>query len=376
MEVVFWVSVGFVVYAYVGYPLALKALSGFRDRPVRKGDITPTVSFIIAAHNEEKRIREKLQNTLGQNYPAEKIEIIVASDGSTDRTNAIVRSYERRSRIRLVATMTRRGKEAAQKRALDEASGDIVVFSDVATMLSEDGVSNIVRNFHDPTVGCVSSMDRVIGQDGQLCAEGVYVTYEMLLRRLETRVNTLVGLSGSFFAARRAICGNWRSDLQSDFSTLLNAVKNGMRGILDDESVGYYRNLVDERREYERKTRTVLRGIAVFMESLALLNPLRYGLFSWQLFSHKLCRWLVPFFMMFVFISNVFVFSSSALYRYSLLLQIGFYVLGLSALWLTPKLSLLRVPCFFLLANASILEAWYRYCRGDRIMGWRPSERY
>src|SRR5207237_574609 len=154
-EIVFWCSIALVGYAYFGYPFALAVLSMFRNRPVMKSDVGLRVSFIITAHNEQPRIREKIANTLAQDYPAEALEIIVASDCSTDATDEIVQEYS--DRVRLVRSSERRGKEAAQKAAIDGASGDILVFSDVATALAPDGVSSIVRNFADPTVGCVSS---------------------------------------------------------------------------------------------------------------------------------------------------------------------------------------------------------------------------
>lgn len=373
---VFWLSVLFVVYAYVGYPLALKVLSRIRSRPVRKGDIFPTVSFIITAYNEERRIRDKIENTLKLVYPREKLEIIVASDCSSDRTDEIVMLFESRG-VRLVRTARRGGKEAAQRAAVAASWGEILVFSDVATAVAADGVARIVRNFHDPTVGCVSSVDRFIDAEGRVSGEGAYVRYEMFLRGLESRVNSLVGLSGSFFAARRSVCREWAADLQSDFNTLLNAVKAGLRGVSDPEAVGYYGNLTDERKEFDRKVRTVLRGIAVFVRSRALLNPLRYGLFSWQLLSHKLCRWLVPFAMIAALVSNAFLAPRSAFYLALLCLQVAFYVVALAGLWLEsfPGSRLIKLPSFLLLVNLSILEAWYRYLKGERLVKWDPSMR-
>jgi cellulose synthase/poly-beta-1,6-N-acetylglucosamine synthase-like glycosyltransferase len=291
-ELIFWLSVGLVFYAYAGYPCALAALSLFRSREVRKDDIRPSVSFIVAAHNEEGRLYEKLANTLAQDYPAHLLEIIVSSDCSTDRTDEIALAFG--DRVRLLRAHERRGKEAAQQLAVAAATGQILVFSDVATALAPDGISRIVRNFADATVGCVSSVDRFVDADGRTSGEGAYVKYEMWLRGLESRVNCLVGLSGSFFAARREACRNWAADRQSDFNTLLNVVDMKLRGVSDPESIGCYRNITDDRREFERKVRTVVRGLSVLDGRLRMLNPFRYGLFSWQLASHKLCRWFVP----------------------------------------------------------------------------------
>src|SRR2546425_1584838 len=224
LEIVFWMSVGLVANAYLGYALLLWGLSLFRSRRVSKADITPSGTLIITAYNEQSRIADKLENTLKLTYPVSRLKVVVASDCSSDRTDEIVKSYGDRG-IQLVRASVRKGKEAAQKLAVEVAKGEIFVFSDVATILPEHAVSNIVKNFHDSTVGCVSSVDRFVDQDGRVSGEGAYVRYEMFLRLLEPRVNSLVGLSGSVFAARREVCkGKWSDDLQRDRkSTRLNS---------------------------------------------------------------------------------------------------------------------------------------------------------
>jgi len=253
-----------------------------------------------------------------------------------------------------------------------------LVFSDVATILPEQAVLMIVKNFHDATVGCVSSVDRFVDQGGRVSGEGAYVRYEMFLRSLETRVNSLVGLSGSFFAARKEVCdGAWPDDLQSDFNTVLNSVRMGLRGVSDPDSVGYYKNIADERKEFDRKVRTVLRGISVFMRSLALANPLRYPLFAWQMLSHKLCRWLVPFAMMTAFASNAVLAFSSSWYAALFAAQVLFYFGALGGILWKPllRLPVIKLSSFFLLVNASIFQAWIRYWSGERLIAWEPSKR-
>ena len=375
-EILFWLAFVLIFYAYFGYPTLLLFLTLLKNRVDEKGDIKPNVSFVITAYNEENQIKDKIENTLKQNYPNDRLEIIIASDCSNDMTDDIVKSYQSRG-LKLVRAPERIGKENAQKYALDAATGEIFIFSDVATVLNPNGVSNIVRNFNDPTVGCVSSVDKFIDKDGKISGEGAYVKYEMLLRDLETKVNSLVSLSGSFFAARREVCKNWAVDLQSDFNTLLNSVKKGLRGVSDPESIGYYTNIANERKEFDRKVRTVLRGISVFMKSLSVLNPLKYGLFSWQLFSHKMCRWLVPFGMILAFVSNAFLISYSTFYLYVFILQFVFYGFALAGIGLRffSSNSLLNIPSFFVLVNLSILSAWYRYFKGERMVRWEPSKR-
>jgi glycosyltransferase involved in cell wall biosynthesis len=370
-EWIFWGAVALILYAWIGYPLMLMAMAPVAGRRVAKRTTTPAATFIITAYNEEDRLRAKLENTLAQDYPASLLEIIVASDCSTDRTDDIAREYT--GRVRLVRASERGGKEAAQRLALDTASGEVIVFSDVATALAPTGVSSIVANFADPTVGCVSSIDRFVDAEGRVSGEGAYVRYEMWLRALETRVRSLVGLSGSFFAARRAVCGKWSADRQSDFSTALNAVDLGLRAVLDPATAGYYRNIADDARELQRKTRTVVRGLGVLARNARMLNPLRYGVFAWQLASHKLCRWLVPMAMIAAIVSNALVLQHSPVYRAAFGAQLAFYAAAALGVW--TGAGALRIPSFLMVSNAAILIAWWRFARGERMTSWTPSRR-
>jgi len=386
MEFLFWFSVFMIVYAYFGYLLCLFVISLFKKSKNRENEFFknynpdfPAVTLIITAYNEEERIKEKIDGSLLQDYPKDKYEIIVASDCSSDNTDEIVKSYK--GEVKLVRAPERKGKENAQKYAVETAAGEIFVFSDVATILEPTAISSIVRNFSDPSIGCVSSEDRFIDPDGSISGEGTYVKYEMLLRKLESRVNTLVGLSGSFFAARREVCKNWSTELQSDFNTLLNSVRRGLRGFSDPKSIGFYKNLADEKKEYNRKVRTILRGISVMMRNLSLLNPFKYGLFGWQLFSHKICRWLVPFFLIFLFISNLFIIYDSFFYLLTFGLQVIFYLMTYIYYQEVKEgknrvlKKIMRIPYFFVTVNLSILDAWWRYVRGERATFWEPSKR-
>jgi len=379
MEFVFWFSLVMIGYAYFGYPLLLALLFLWQWKPVGRDEACrPFVSLIVTVHNEQDRIQEKIDNTLALTYPAEKREILFASDASTDRTEEIIRACPG---VRLVRSPERRGKEFAQKCAVDQAAGEILVFSDVATMLEPDGLENIVASFADPGVGCVSSEDRLISTAGGISGEGVYVRYEMFLRKLESGVGSLVGLSGSFFAARREICLDWAVDLPSDFNTLFNTVKQGLRGICDPRSRGWYADIADEKKEFDRKVRTVVRGMSAFWRHPGFLNPVRYGIFAWQLFSHKLCRWLVPFFLLAALAANAFLAGGSLFYGGLLSLQIAFYLLA--ALYFFqgagrgpfPLSPLLKFPGYFLSVNGAIFMAWIKFLRGDRAVFWNPSRR-
>jgi cellulose synthase/poly-beta-1,6-N-acetylglucosamine synthase-like glycosyltransferase len=376
MKIIFFGSIILIFFAYCGYPLSLYLLGLRKRRIVEKDTKIFDITMIIAAYNEEKRIKEKLQNTLELDYPQDKMQIIVTSDGSVDKTNEIVAGFQSKG-IELLPLKERKGKENAQKEAVKLARGEILVFTDVATRLLPEGLKEIVFNFADRTVGCVSSVDQLIGRDGQPSGEGTYLKYEMWLRKLETEVKSLVGLSGSFFAARKEVCRDFSSEMQSDFRTVFNSIKMGLRAISDPDSIGYYQDISDGKKEFDRKVRTVLRGFTVFFQNTDLLNFYKYGLFSYQLICHKLLRWLVPGFLLVAFISNLLLISVSIWYFIIFLCQMGFY--GLAALGhkqaVKSKNPFIKIPVYFITVNAAILIAWWRFLRGQRMVMWTPSER-
>jgi len=372
--VVFILSFFMVFYAYLGYPLSLMLLRVFRKNGKIRRRLDAPVTLIITVYNEEKRIKGKIENTLKLDYPAGKLQVLVASDGSTDATNDIVRSYEVQG-VELFEVVNRGGKENAQKEAVLHAMGEIIIFSDVATILEPQGLIEIVSNFADPSIGCVSSEDRLIGQDGKPSGEGFYVRYEMWLRRLESQVNSIVGLSGSFFSARKEVCQDFSGNVQSDFRTLLNSMKLGLRGVSDQKAIGSYLNIADEKQEFDRKVRTVLRGLTVFFKHLEFLNVFQYGLFSYQFFCHKLLRWLVPVFLVAALVSNVILAFTSVFFLFLLVGQFLFYGIGVYG-WVTQSLSgVLKIPMFFMVVNVAIAVAWWKYLTGKRVVLWEPSTR-
>jgi cellulose synthase/poly-beta-1,6-N-acetylglucosamine synthase-like glycosyltransferase len=376
MEYLFWGSILLIAHAYFGYPLSLWLLAKRRENKVAKVPFQPPLTLIITACNEERRIREKLENTLTLDYPKELLQVVIASDGSTDATNSIVQEYAAHG-FELLALPERGGKENAQKVAVSHATGEVIVFSDVATRIEPHGLQAIAASFADPTVGCVSSVDKVLGRDGQPCGEGAYVRYEMWLRELESKVSSLVGLSGSFFAARKEVCQDFSGDMQSDFRTVLNSMKLGLRGVSDPEAIGYYPDVADNKKEFERKVRTVLRGHTVFFRNLEFLNFGRYGLFSYQYFCHKLLRWLVPFFLLSALLANLLLAVGSSFYLLILLLHGAFYGIALYG-WFKPvaaERTIVKIPLYFLTVNAAILVSWFRYFSGNRMVMWTPSQR-
>jgi Glycosyl transferase family 2 len=335
---------------------------------------SPRVTHIIACRNEEGRIRTKLENALAIRYPI--LETIVASDASDDRSDAIVAEYSNRG-VRLIRSPERRGKEFAQKLAVGQATGDIIVFSDAGTNTPPESIEEFVEAFADPTVGAVSSEDSFVSDDGNVVGEGAYVRYEMWLRREESRVNSLIGLSGSFFGVRRPVALLLDETIPSDFASGINTYRLGYRAITEPRIRGVYRDIKDPRNEFGRKVRTALRGMAALARIPEVLNPGRYGLFAWQVWSHKVMRWLVPWFMLGLIVSTAVLARHSLEFRAFLSAQLIVYVVAMIGHLLpaTRRVAVIRLTCYFFQANAALLVAAIRFLWGHRVVTWNPSVR-
>jgi cellulose synthase/poly-beta-1,6-N-acetylglucosamine synthase-like glycosyltransferase len=374
LRVLFWIAVAGCVYSYAVYP-ALLALLPVRRRETRPNAGSPlSVSLIIACRNEQARLRHKLDNALAVDYPS--MEIIVASDASDDASDDIVREYETRG-IRLVRSPTRRGKEFAQGLAIAETSGDVIVFSDAGTDLPADSIRAMVENFDDPTVGAVSSEDRFISEDGKVAGEGAYVRYEMWLRRLESQRAGLVGLSGSFFGVRRSIVRDWNASIPSDFACAMHAVRAGMRAVADPRVVGVYRDIKDPSKEFARKVRTAIRGMTAVAVMREVLNPIKYGAFAFQVWGHKIMRWLVPWFMVLLLAVSAFLAREQSWYAAALALQLLGYGTALVGALLPAarRFALVKLAYFFVQVNLALARASLEFLGGRRIVQWEPSAR-
>ena len=376
----FWTFLILACYSYLGYPVLLATLRRLRRRrpwsDTRATEGLPRVTLIITAHNEEARVRDKLENALAIDYPPDRLQCIVASDCSTDATEDLVREYASRG-VLLVCSKERLGKENAQRCALGVATGDIVVFSDVATRIPSDALRSMAGYFDDPGVGAVSSEDRFLGADGVASGEGAYVRYEMWLRRMESDLAGLVGLSGSFFAARREVCREWDIHSPSDFNTAFNCARLGVRAVTAPDVLGYYADLKDPGHEYRRKVRTVLRGMTAVARHPDVLGCRRFGMFAFQVWSHKVMRWLVPWFLLLLFLDNLLLAAGHRLYTLCLLGQLALYGTAVAA-WIVEKARnhpLVRLIYFFVQVNVAIAEASCRFVSGQRMTTWKPSAR-
>ena len=318
-------AVAWVGFAYAGYPLLLGLLARLSPRPVRRGDAAPSLAVVIAVHNGAKLLARKLEDTLALSYPR-PFEVIVASDGSTDATDAIARALAARG-VRLVRNETRQGKEAAQAAAIAKAGAEVLVFTDLSAVLSPDALRAIVRPFADPTVGSVSSEDRVANEGG----EGTYVRMEMALRRWESEATSLVGLSGSFFAARRELCDPWPPDLASDFRTALETARRGLRAVSEPAATASFAAIENPASEWPRKVRTVRRGIAVLSAYRGLLHP-RHGRVAFSLWGHKVARFTAPFALALLLAASALAAPHDRLAALLLVAQLAGYALGILAL--------------------------------------------
>lgn len=374
MLVVCWtliaLSLAWVGFAYVGYPFVLALLARFSPRSVRRADIAPPISVIIAVHNGAHALTRKLESTLALAYPG-PVEILVASDGSTDGTNEIAEAFAGRGVV-LVALDARRGKEAAQAAAIAKARGEILVLTDVTAELEPNALTAIVRPFADPTVGCVSSEDQVDSDGG----EGAYVRFEMALRRFENEASSLVGLSGSFFAVRREFGSPWPIDLASDFRSALEAARRGRRAVCEPTARARFKAMEDPGREWHRKVRTIRRGIAVLSVYRDVLHP-RHGRVAFSLWGHKVARFTSPFALIVTAAASL---AAAPFSRAALVLaaaQAAAYLLGGAALASRRVARFLpaRLGGFFMLVNASMLVAWLHHWRGERAVVWDPTRR-
>ncbi len=373
---VWGISVLGTVYSYAIYPFLLCLLPTRTAQPSPEASRAsrPRVTHIIACRNEQGRLRAKLENATAIAY--ENLETLVASDASDDASDDIVREFSARG-VGLVRSHERRGKEHAQKLAVAAASGDILVFSDAGTSTPPDSFSMLVAVFDDPAIGAVSSEDSFLAEDGRLVGEGAYVRYEMWLRRQEARVNSLVGLSGSFSAVRRPVAELLDEQIPSDFACAINAYRLGFKAVSEPRVRGIYKDIKDPGREFDRKVRTALRGIAAVATIPEVLNPFRYGLFAFQVWSHKVLRWLVPWFMAGAVFSTIVLASDGGFFAYVLAAE-AVVLATLLLAHLLPALrknAFVRLLYYFFQANIALGVAAVRFLGGQRIVTWNPSVR-
>ncbi|MFH1263193.1 MAG: glycosyltransferase family 2 protein [Pseudomonadota bacterium] len=396
----FWGSVGTVAYTYLVYPALLflfhLVAGGWDDleylirRKKRRvsdqegfsPDRLPHVSFVTAAHNEEGVLTKKIENTLGLDYPSDRMELLIGSDASGDRTVEIVRQSSD-SRVRVFDYTERSGKIGVLKKLVPEAKGEILVFSDANTFFENDSLKKLIRHFCDPEVGVVCGELRLTASDGTLQNEGAYWRFETILKMLESRFGAVLGANGGIYAVRRKLFPEIPGDtIIEDFVIPLLIRGKGYRTSFDPEAVALERNPVDPRGEFRRRVR-IGTGCAQAMPLIRHLLSPRFGMLAFSLWSHKVVRWAVPFTLLLAMGANLALLSEAGRcpchpYVVTLSLQILFYALAVMG-WLRNRwnkpLWIFGLPFLFVAMNAALLTGFLRFWLGLHQVAWKPTAR-
>lgn len=370
MNAVFWIALlglGLPLYAYVGYPIALFALASLvqigRDayylvsRAERRSqDIWwPSVSIIIAAYNEEEVIGRTLSRCLELDYPEERLEVVVGSDGSTDGTVEIAQQHEG-ERVQVVAFPERRGKLSVISDCVARAGGDVLVFTDANTVLSRDSVRRLARHFNDPRVGAVCGELRLLTADGPLADEGLYWRYEMVLKILESRLDSVLGANGAIYAVRKDLFPKLAGNLiTEDFVIPMKVRASGFRVLYDPEAVAVEDAPATVSDEFRRRIRIGAGNWQALWRCAELLLPWK-GFVSFAFWSHKVLRWLAPFLLVAGFLANLALLAEPV-WQAVFAAQVGFYgcaVLGYVLRRLRLPAGPLRPASYFVAINAAL----------------------
>lgn len=370
-----------LLYVYVLYPALATALAARFGRPVRCGDALPSVTIIVTAYNEEKSIRAKLDNLAVLNYPAELVNVLVASDGSSDSTEKIAASYDRRC-VSVLRVPGRRGKTACQNASAAVATGEILIFTDATTRLQTAALRRLVEKFADSDVGCVggrleyvTDIDNVTG-----CGGEAYWSYEMRLRAAESSLGSLIGVSGCLYAVRRSAYRPIDPDLISDFVVAMKMQEQGLRTVLAFDAVCCEATLDRGSHELSMRVRVAVRSLNALIRERQFLNPAKYGRFAWQLWSHKVLRYAAPLLWLGALGANVALAlplsDQNRMPFQGLLLGqcllIGAGAVGFLLQGTQRSLGVFNRPYYFLLTNVAALIATLRYLQGERMVTWEP----
>ena len=375
-------AVLFFLYTYGGYPAILKLLSLVRQRPVveRGAASLPPISIVLPVYNEVAVIAATLERLLAVDYPADRRQIVVVSDASTDGTDDVVATFASRG-VELLRLPQRQGKTAAENAARALLTGEIIVNTDASVRIDAGAITALARAFDDPSVGVASARDVSVANlaAGVNAGEGTYVGYEMWIRDLETQVDGIVGASGCLYAIRAALhMRPIREDLSRDFAAALTARTQGFRAVSVPQAICYVPRGRSLHQEYRRKVRTITRGLATLASKGGLLNPMRYGAFSWMLFSHKVCRWLVPWALVAatVALADLAIVLPAARVLFAACAAIGILAaVGWRRSSDGELPRVLALPAYLLAGNVAVLHAWMRFVTGRAAPVWEPTRR-
>lgn len=367
-----------ILYTYVGFPLLLLLRGLLARAPVQRAPIEPSLSLVVVAHNEAAAISSKLENVFALDYPSAQMEVLVASDGSDDGTNELVAGFAHPA-LQLLEC-ARAGKIPALNAAAAKAKGDILVFSDANSMFAPDALRSLVAPFADPSVGAVGGDQRYVKESGGHMAsvgERLYWSYDRMLKSLQSRSGSMTSATGAIHAVRRELFRPVPLGVSDDFVTSTRAIRAGKRLAFAGDAIAYETVSPSEEAEFSRKSRIMTRGLLGLWLSRDLLNPVRYGFYAVQLFSHKLLRWSVCWLQLVVLATSVSLYSDGDAFRWLVHAQLVFYACALAGM-VVSRTSLARhvalkplgVPFYFCLANVAAMRAWMNVLRGGRLDVW------
>ncbi len=374
MTTLFWLSTLIIFYIYIGYPILLRYLPK-KPLQITSLAVNPSVTILIPAFNEAKVIEGTIRNKLEQNYPAHLINIIVISDESEDETDQLVTDIsEVEPRVSLIRQVPRQGKTAGINLAMQQAQGEIIIFSDANSHYDIDAIANLVKCFSDPQVGYVTGKMVYVNSDGSLVGDGcnAYMKYENHMRALETQVASVVGVDGGIDAIRKELYQPMNADQLPDFVLPLKVVTQGKRVIYCESALLNEESLSNSQSEFRMRVRVSLRAYWAMKDMKHLFNPFIYGLFALQITSHKLLRYLAFIPLLIAFVSNGFI-THNAFYSLTFFIQILFYG---SAAFVSindgTKNRWLGLANYFCLINIASAMAFVKFIKGEKIVLWKP----
>ena len=389
--IVFWAAAATIAYTYVAFPLLVIARGRLRPRPYRAGEITPSVSVVIAARNEVSAIGGRLENLLALDYPRDRFEVVIASDGSDDGTDDVVRGFLTH-RVQLLS-LPRRGKAFALNAAVASTSGDILVFSDANSRYAPDALRALVRPFVDERVGGVAGNQRYASQDetasgdemaGIAAGERRYWGFDRMLKEAESRAGSTISATGAIYAIRRPLFRTVPEGVTDDFVTSTAVIAQGYRLVFAPDAIAFEPVASTGDVEFGRKVRIMTRGLRGVVVMRELLNPRRHGFYAVQLLSHKVLRRLMVFPLIAVAIATPWLWRRGWIYRCATIAQAGFYGAGAAGMALAAadrsserrterRSRVLTLPAYFCMVNLAALRAAWNLLRGHRIDRWEPA---
>lgn len=386
MTVIFWVSLLIIAYTYIGYPVLVYLLSLVFRRRVKKSDIYPKVSILISAYNEEKFIEAKIKSILELDYPQDKIEVLIGSDGSNDKTDSIVMKYitshqvtespshqKSSENIKLFRLQLREGKPSVLNSLAEQVKNEILVFTDARQRLEKSSLKELVANFSDDKVGSVSA-ELIFSDADKNNAQGIslYWQYEKFIRLSESKLGSMLGATGAMYAIRKELFPALPKDLiLDDVYIPLKSVEKGFRAIFEPKAIIFDSVSCDAEEEFQRKARTLTGNFQIFTLLKKLFNPFVSPI-AIQLFSHKFLRLTMPFFLICLFVSNVFILDEG-IPRAIFITQVIFYILAIMGLFTNTLKKVTNVPKMFLVMNTAAVVGLYRFLFNKQSVAWKKT---